>query len=54
MVSLFVSPAPAVAAPILAAAPAALAPIAPAIPLAFAPTIASIFASRPLAKGVLP
>ncbi|OWP06130.1 hypothetical protein B2J93_2485 [Marssonina coronariae] len=43
-VSPFVSLAPAVAAPAFAAAPAA--------PPAFAPAIASIFASRPLAKGV--
>ncbi|OWP06878.1 hypothetical protein B2J93_399 [Marssonina coronariae] len=42
-VSPFVSPAPAIATPVLA----------PAVPPAFAPAIAGIFASRPLAEGVL-
>ncbi|OWP07345.1 hypothetical protein B2J93_8607 [Marssonina coronariae] len=51
IVSPFVSLASVAAAPILA--PAALAPIAFAAPPAFAPAVASMFASRPLAEGVL-
>ncbi|OWP06644.1 hypothetical protein B2J93_5123 [Marssonina coronariae] len=50
-ISPFVSLASTVAAPAFAAA--ALALIAPAAPLAFALAIASIFAGRPLAEGVL-
>ncbi|OWP03991.1 PTS system trehalose-specific transporter subunit IIBC [Marssonina coronariae] len=53
IVSLFVSLALAITAPVLAAAFAALAPIAFAIPSAFAPAVASVFASRPLAEGML-
>ncbi|OWP06941.1 hypothetical protein B2J93_451 [Marssonina coronariae] len=43
----------AAAAPILAAAPAAFALVTPAVPPAFAPAVANVFASRPLAEGVL-
>ncbi|OWP04473.1 hypothetical protein B2J93_3103 [Marssonina coronariae] len=53
IVSPFISLALIITAPIFAAAFAAFAPIAFATPPAFASAIASIFASRPLAEGVL-
>ncbi|OWP06876.1 hypothetical protein B2J93_5197 [Marssonina coronariae] len=52
IISLFVSLALAIAAPVLASAALALAALI-AVPFAFALAIASIFAGRPLAKGVL-